>query len=242
MDFDKIAKNWNKYTYPWVPSKEMKSFFLEGDTSFNKVLILWSTKEFRSYFKDKEIYISDISKEMIKKNTVWNMKEKVLYENWYNLKNWNYDLVLGDLVLLMFPFEKKITLIKNIRDNLSENWFFRLRVVIKKENLSAKNIIKIFKNIKNYDNLNCFFNYLSFELVNAFWMWWNDIYKVCNKFSEKVWFKYKESFLDITPYNGSENYCMNNKEFNIILEKFNWEIVYKKTMFFLDEYIIQLNS
>lgn len=239
--FDKLAKHWDIYTYPWRPNYDFINILKSSFFDMENILILWSTKEFREIFKNREITICDLSKKMYLENFVWNNREIFINRNWFNLNNFEkYDLILWDLILLMFDFDYKIKLINLLIDKLSEKWGIILRLVVRKENNNKIN--DLFKFFNWNKNMNLFFNYITFELVNWKLFKAQDIYSVLFDKSELVSKFFLKTFYNLTPYNSWGNFCLNQEQFNILFKKFNFNILLKNDFLFVDEYVVVIKK
>ncbi len=243
-NFAYLSKYWDIYKYPWRPN----DLFLEiidkniGNKKNIKILILWSTQEFRYKYQNHIITLCDVSNEMVISNDVWNRNEIIWNKDWFELEKWNFDLILWDLVLLMFEFEQKKILIEQLLKNIHGSGGIILRCVVKKNNIFIKDITHILTKIHSYSSINDFFNYISFELVNWFWFSWHNIYNILCTYSKKLGNIFKDTFLKFTPYNNSKKYCLSSQQLIFILNHYDGKILSKISHLCIEEFIIYIKK
>lgn len=238
-NFSYLSKHWDIYTYPWRPNHD---FLLEIDKYIlwenQKILVLGSTKEFRSKYKNHNITICDISIDMMLWNDVWNKNENKINSNWLDLDNEKYDIILWDLIFFLLDHNQLKLLFSKIKSKLSNNWKFIFRTAFQNKSENDDLLIRNFYKLKN-DKLR--FNYLSFELVIWRKFKWEDI----NNFIKEYNLDFNDFSLiyqKFTPYNTSKINIENKSNFDIILSDFNIDKSINKNFVLLQEYIYIISN
>lgn len=214
IDFAKIADKWDIYTYPWRPWKKMIDFISKNYIKGDKTLILWATKEFRELFKNDKCSVCDLSSHMIKAWDVWNKREKIIIDDWFNLEGWNYDLIIWDLIFFLLDENKQEELIDLLLRKLSKKGKIIIRYWEVKKDISLEKeliINKIIESNNEFKKVIEYFNYISFELT--FWLWYNfdDIYWLLLKYDKIIAKRFKEIFWNLLPYNNIEINFLSDK-------------------------------
>lgn len=244
--FDNIADFWEYYTYPWRPDSVFKYYIPLTQTGNEHICILWATQELRKWCDKKEVTVCDLSQKMLKAGDVGNKNENILCQDWFCLDWGEYDIILGDIILLLFPYKKQIELINILLQNMSPSGKIILRIVVKNQtndSLSALDKIQKIKNIYNGSTSESdFFNRLSFECVNGFDWKAKDIYEILQQMAPRSANAYKQNFYNLTPYNSSQNYTMSTENFESFVENFNVNLLYSQPMNFVTEYIIEIQN
>lgn len=236
LDFDFIAKNWGVYKYPWRPWEKMLRLINKVYKKNDRVLILWSTKEFRLLFKNVDCTIFDKSIGMVKAWSIWNNKEKVIIDDWLNLDNSEYDLIIWDLIFFLIEEKKQKELITILQKNLSKKWNIIIRYADKKKGIGKNNTFNksILDLSKTFNSNLQFFNYITFEYV--IWLWYNyyDIYNLLINYNKDLAKDFEKKFLNLVPYN---NIKMNNIGLN--LKKYEYTL---NDFFLVKEKVVLINK
>lgn len=134
-----------------------------------KVLILGTTAEFidLAYRKGLDITIADKDRgnfAVLNKTRYHYMahKEKLVVKNWLDLDG-KYDVILGDLVLNVLPFDKQNILLRKLKNLIKKDGIIVLRtwVLDKKKNIKTL--------VKGYDGKVPIFSYYALPLLRYFY-------------------------------------------------------------------------
>ena len=147
---------WNKYTFPFRPSKKDIKNYFSGIDSNKKILLLGATPEIREIFSknSSKITVADFSIEMMEEMTklgykINKNKEEWIKIDWLNLDKFfedNYfDFILGDLVLRNIETKYQSKFLNKISRLLNKEGIFITRIHCfnkKMINFKSENIIK----------------------------------------------------------------------------------------------------
>ena len=180
---------------------------------------------------------------MYEKNLSPNKSEIFLQKDWFTLKNWNYDLILGDLFFNMFSLAKQKNLLEILAYNLSKNWKIIFRAITKNKikNLN-KSILNLIKLVDNISDNKLKFNYITFELVNGLWFKWKQIWELLEKLNLDFKGTFKKEYLDITPYSSARSYVFYEDDFEKIFKNYKLTEISSKKFIFVTEKIYILEK
>lgn len=165
--WEQKSKQWGAIQEPFRPSEDdvlqYVSFLKQCALHENaRILILGATPELRDCvaveYPGAEIYVCDISKEVMQRMTAFRKRGLLKYEHWIQadwmdddaLPFYFFDAVLGDLVLLQFPPFLQHPFLQRVSSRLSQNGHFITRCRWRTDlaaQISNQQLINLFLNL-----------------------------------------------------------------------------------------------
>lgn len=217
----RLIANWKYYTAPGKPTRDEVKIYkaylkkaLKG-VKKPKALVLGSTPELRDLLYEMKIKttVIDISMEMIKGMKKFmkhpNEKETIVRCNWLNspLKSGYFDIILGDLILANFKWNKRPKFLREIKRLLKPRGYFLTKTYYVPKDWphnSTEAILKKFAKLPLNENRHA-------ELLVYFFYNTHDKHKVNTRGVLKALKKYYKNGRFIHP----------NKKITVILNRMN---------------------
>jgi hypothetical protein len=141
---------------------------------------------------------------MMNELSVWNTSENQFAKNWFDIKWWEYDVILADLVFGLIPSDKHEKLLQVIWNNLASTWVLIYRDA-QRIDTEEHDVHQYLEDMLDEDSQDIsMWNKISFELVIGKGMDAEDIYNSIYNFSPSYAANFKNDYQNICPYGNTQ--------------------------------------